>query len=68
MVTTSSAAGIVFWVVVRDKTTKKIISTKQFTTHDEAVHYHISTDDPDPAARNGEVSVEILATGKVPKE
>jgi hypothetical protein len=63
---TDWAPGIVFWVVVRDKTTRKIISTRQFATHEEAVHYHISPDDPDNVA-DKEVAIEILAPGKAPK-
>jgi hypothetical protein len=61
IVATHSATGIVFWVVVRDKNTRKIISTRQFATHEEAVHYH-----PEDAAGN-EVDIEILAPGKQPK-
>lgn len=65
--TTGPATGIVFWVVVRDKTTRKIITTRQFTTHDEAVHYRLSPGGPEDGANNGEVSIEILAPGKLPK-
>ena len=65
--TTSPATGIVFWVVVRDKATKKIITTRQFATHEEAVHYNVATDGPEEAIQNGEVSIEILAPGKLPK-
>lgn len=61
-----SSAGIVFWVVVRDKATKKIISTRQFARHEEAVHYHISPDDPDNGP-DRELTIEILAPGKTPK-
>jgi hypothetical protein len=66
-VATDASAGIVFWVVIRDKNTRKIISTQQFRTHDEAVHYHLSADDPNNVVDNGEVSIEILAPGKLPK-
>ncbi len=59
---TDSAAGIVFWVVVREKSTRKVISTKQFATHEEAVHYRV----PD-LPNNREVAIEILAPGKAPK-
>jgi hypothetical protein len=65
-VATDSAAGIMFWVVVREKNTRKIISTKQFTTHEEAVHYRVP-DVPNSAAADQEVAIEILAPGKVPK-
>jgi hypothetical protein len=64
---TKSATGIVFWVVARDKATRKIVSTKQFATHEEAVHYHVSPDGDDSALENQEVVIEILAPGKLPK-
>lgn len=60
---THSAPGIVFWVVVRDKSTRKIIDTRQFATHEEAVHYHFADGDE----QNHEVAIEILAPGKTPK-
>ena len=63
-----ASVGIVFWVVIRDKDTRKIISTQPFKTHDQAVHYHLSADEPNNVAKNGEVSIEILAAGKMPKE
>lgn len=61
-----ASAGIVFWVVVREKGTKKIISTRQFATHEEAVHFHMSPDDPDNGP-DRELAIEILAPGKQPK-
>lgn len=63
----NSAPGIVFWVVSRDKNTRKIISTRQFSTHEEAVRYHVSPDGDDSALENQEVVIEILAAGKTPK-
>jgi hypothetical protein len=61
-----SSAGIIFWVVVRDRATRNILKTHQFTTHEEAVHYHLSPDDPDNAG-DRELTIEILAPGKQPK-
>ncbi|HEX4488106.1 MAG TPA: hypothetical protein VH088_17645 [Terriglobales bacterium] len=61
-----ASAGIVFWVVVRDRATRKILRTHQFSTHEEAVHYHLSPDDPDNAD-DKELTIEILAPGKQPK-
>ena len=63
----NSAPGFVFWVVSRDKSTRKIISTKQFSTHEEAVRYHVAPDGDDSALENQEVAIEILASGKTPK-
>jgi hypothetical protein len=65
-VASNPAVGIVFWVVIRDTKTKKIIGTKQFKTHEDAVRYDAATDGSGDAA-DGEVSIEILATGKTPR-
>jgi hypothetical protein len=62
-----ATATIVFWVVVRDKNTKQLLSATPFRTHDEAVRYNISPDGPTDAASSSAVSIEILATGKMPK-
>jgi hypothetical protein len=66
-VASDPSAGIVFWVVIRDKSTKKIVSTRKFRTHDEAVHYHVSADGEDNNGKDVEISIEILAPGKAPK-
>ena len=60
-------AEIVFWVVVRDKQTKQIIQTRQFKTHDEAIHYDLAADGQAALPANAEVSIEILTTGKSPR-
>jgi hypothetical protein len=65
-VASNPSAGIIFWVVIRDKNTKKVISTTQFTTHEQAVRYNAAADGSGDAI-DGEVSIEILATGKAPK-
>ncbi len=60
-------AKIVFWVVVRDKQTKQIIQTRQFKTHDEAIHYDFTADTQATLPADAEVSIEILTTGKSPR-
>ena len=59
------ATAIIFWVVVRDKTTLAIISATPFKTHHEAVEYNLDADHgPESSAR--QVSIEILSEGKKP--
>ena len=60
-------SAIVFWVVVRDKNTKQILSARQFKTHDEAIHYDVAADGQDQLPTSAEVSIEIRAIGKLPK-
>jgi hypothetical protein len=62
-----STAEIVFWVVVRNKQTKEILQTRQFKTHDEAIHYDFAADGQAPLPADAEVSIEILTTGKSPR-
>jgi hypothetical protein len=62
-----TTAEIVFWAVVRDKQTKQIIQTRQFKTHDEAIHYDFAADGQAPLPANAEISIEILRTGKSPR-
>ena len=64
----SNAAGeIFFWVVVRDKKTREVLSSKTFKTHKEAVQYDVPPEERSRTGRDTDVSIEILAAGKAPK-
>lgn len=64
----SNAAGeIFFWVVVRDRKTREVLSSKTFKTHKEAVQYDVPSGERGLAGRDTDVSIEILAAGKAPK-
>jgi hypothetical protein len=58
--------GIVFWVVVRDRATRAIVSATPCKTHHEAIQYNIDADHG-TEANPREVAIEILSSDKEPK-
>ncbi|MGH9689597.1 MAG: hypothetical protein ACRD4C_00575 [Candidatus Acidiferrales bacterium] len=63
----NATTDIFFWVVVRDKKTREVLSSKNFKSHKEAILYDVPPEDRTRGGHDTDVSIEILSAEKVPK-